>query len=221
MLSIHWHILRVLICQGNILMLLIHWDPFDPPGIFLPFFYVFLNFPLHFQPPRNSARIFFFFFAKLHLVQWGGLNYVQFSHQVCSRLFIFLQQLPTVSFLSILFISLISSHSLTFSTKAIFLSLIPSQFDFHLLLQSQLFSQTLSSPSMAPKSRKSSYLLSTDDFHLTCWNGPVRLATTPPLTYRSQQHLSEGARAGLVSISNFSHFSSFPLIFYFNLFLGL
>jgi len=74
---------------------------------------------------------------------------------------------------------------------------------------------------MVPKSKKSSYILSTDAFHLTRWNGAVRLTTAPPLTYGSQQYLSEGARAGLVNFSNFSQFSSLPLIFHFNSFLGL
>ena len=144
---------------------------------------------------------------------------MQFSHQVCSRLFIFFSNsYQPFLFLFILFISPISSHSLTLSTKALCLSLIPSQFDSHLLLQSLLLSQTLSSPSIAPKSKNSSYILSIDAFHLTRWNGAIRLTTAPPLTYRSQQHLSEGARVGSVNFSNFSHFSSLPLIFHFNLF---
>ena len=106
---------------------------------------------------------------------------------------------------------------LTLSTKTSCLSLIPSQSDPHFLLQSQLLSQTLSFTSMAPKS----YDLSTDAFHLTRWNGAVRPTAGPPLTYRSQQHLLKGARAGSVSFSNFSHFSIFPLIFCFNIFLNL
>ena len=121
----------------------------------------------------------------------------------------------------IFFISLISSHSLTLSTKAFCLSHILSQSVPHPLLQSQFLPQTLSSPSMAPKSKKCSCIISTDSFHLTHWNGAVRLTKAPPLTYRSQQHLSEGARVGSVSFSNFSHFSSFPLIFHFNMFLSL
>ena len=127
---------------------------------------------------------------------------------------------PTVTnhffFLFILFISLVSSYSLTlqllfffFPTKASTLSLIPSQSNFHLLLHSQLLSQTLSSPSMAPKSSKSSYILSTDILHLTCWNGAVRLMTTPHLNYRSQQHISKGARIGSVSFPNCSYFQVF------------
>ena len=147
---------------------------------------------------------------------------MQFSHQVCSRLFIFFfffQQLPIIFFFSFSLSSLISSHSPTLFTKTFCFSLIPSLSDSHLLLQSQLLSQTLSFPSMAPK--KSSYILSIDAFHLTCWNGVVRLTTAPPLTCRSQQHLLEGARVGSISFLNFSHFSSFPLIFHFNPFLGL
>ena len=131
---------------------------------------------------------------------------------------------PTVTnhfFFSFSLSSFISSHSLTLSTKAFFLSLSPSQSDLRLLLHSQLLSQALSSPSMTPKSKKSSYILSTDAFPLTHWNGVVRLTTTSTLTYRSQQHLSEGTRARSISFSNFSRFSSFPLIFYFNMFLSL
>ena len=140
---------------------------------------------------------------------------------MCSHLFVFLLRLPTISFIFILFISLISSHSLLFSTKALAslsflhnLTLI-SFFNLNFSLK---FSHLLQ---WNPKSRKSSYVLSTDVFHLTRWNGAVRLTAAPSLTYRSQQHLLEGARARSVSFSNFSHFSSFPLIFRFNLFLGL
>ena len=140
---------------------------------------------------------------------------------MCSRLFIFLQWLPTISFLFILFISFMSSHSLTPYTKVFCLFLTPSKFGSHLLLQSQFLSQTLSSPSMAPKSKKCSYIISTDSFHLTRGNGAVRLTKAPPLTYRSQQHLSEGVRARSLSFSKFSNFSSFHLIFHFNMFLTL
>ena len=148
-------------------------------------------------------------------------------------MFLTLHFSPTVTnrffLLFILFISLISSHSLTlqllslffFSAKVSTLSLIPSQSDFYLLFHSQLLSQILSSPSMAAKSQKSSYVLSIDILHLTRWNGAVRLSAAPPLTYKSQQYISEGVRTGSVSFSNFPHFSSFPLICCFNLFLHL
>ena len=126
----------------------------------------------------------------------------------------FFQRLPTI-FFSFSFSSSPSSLHILYlfnfcsffsSTKAFAFSLISSQSDFHFLLQSQLFSQTLSSPSMAPKSRKISNVLSTDVFYLTRWNGVVRLTATPHLTYRSQQHNLEGARTGSVSFSHFSHF---------------
>ena len=39
---------------------------FDLLGIFLPFLDVYLNFPLHFQPPENSVGIFEFFFFLLN-----------------------------------------------------------------------------------------------------------------------------------------------------------
>ena len=110
--------------------------------------------------------------------------------------------------------------SLTLSTKNFCLSLIPSQSDPHLLLQSPILSQTLSSPSIAPKSKKSSYILSTNAFHLTHWNRVVRLTKASPLTYRSQQHLFKGVRAGPVRIFFFL-FQAIPLIFRFDLFLGL
>jgi len=74
---------------------------------------------------------------------------------------------------------------------------------------------------MALKSKKGSYIFSNDTFHLTRWNGVVRLNGTPSLTYRSQHHLSEVAKAELVSFFHFFHFQVFPLIFHFDLFLGL
>ena len=113
--------------------------------------------------------------------------------------------------------------SLTPSTKTLCLSFIPSQSNSHLFLQSHILSQTLSSPSIAPKSKKSSYILSTDALHLTRWNGVIRLAEDPPLTYKSQQLLFEDARVGSVSVFLFFffHFQACPLIFRFDLFLGL
>ena len=147
-------------------------------SVFFGCIFFFFNFPLHFQPSRNFMGIFdFFFLAKLRVVQRGGLNYMQYSHQVCSRLFIFFSLMVTNRFF---FHSLHLPHlfifSLTPSTKTFCLSFIPSQSNSHLFLQSHLLSQTLSSPSMAPKSKKSSYILSIDAFHLTCQNGEVRLA---------------------------------------------
>ena len=58
--------LMLLIHKGIFLMVLIRWgndfdasdllgNDFDLLGIFLPFLDLFLNFPLHFQPPGNYA----------------------------------------------------------------------------------------------------------------------------------------------------------------------
>ena len=117
-------------------------------------------------------------------------------HCAHTYLFIFfLQRLPTISFFHSLHLPPLFIFLLTLSTKTSCLSLIPSQSDPH--------------PLMAPKSKKSSYILSTDAFHPTHQNGVVRLTTAPPLTYRSQQHLSKGARARLVSFIIFFPFSSF------------
>ena len=57
---------------------------------------------------------------------------------------------------------------------------------------------------MAPKSKKSSYAIFGDVFNLTRW--VVRLNEPPQLTHRSNDHLLENARTGLVSFSNFSNF---------------
>ena len=106
--------------------------------------------------------------------------------------FFFFSLFSSLSSLHILY--LFNFSSFFFCTKASTLSLsFPSQI-YSNLLQSQLLSQTLSSPTMAPKSRKSSYVLSTDIIHLTHWNGVVRLTAAPTLSYRSQQHILEGAR---------------------------
>ena len=59
---------------------------------------------------------------------------------------------------------------------------------------------------MAPKSKKSSYVIFGDMFNLTHWNGAMSLKESPSLTYRPHDHLLESARTGLVSFSNFSHF---------------
>lgn len=62
---------------------------------------------------------------------------------------------------------------------------------------------------MAPKSKKTSYVLSSDAFNLKFWSEAVRLNESPLLTYRLQDHLLEGAKMGLVSFSNFTHFQVF------------
>ena len=71
-------------------------------------------------------------------------------------------------------------------------------------------SMTLDRPEHTPpKSKKTLYLLLSDAFNLTHWNGEIRLTKSPLLTYRPQDHLSEDARAVLVSFSNFSRFLIF------------
>ena len=70
--------------------------------------------------------------------------------------------------------------------------------------------------SMASKSKtkKTSYVLFCDAFNLTRRNRVVRLNESPPLTYRSQDHLLANARAGLVRFSNFLIFEfCFDLLF--------
>ena len=75
--------------------------------------------------------------------------------------------------------------------------------------------------SMAPKSKKNSYVLSKDALNLTRWSGAMRLMESPLLTYHPEDHLSANAQVRLVSFSFFFLISSFPLIFYFDLFLDL
>ena len=42
---------------------------------------------------------------------------------------------------------------------------------------------------MAPKAKKSSYIQSFDAFHLTCWNGAMRLVGPSSLTYWPENHI--------------------------------
>ena len=124
---------------------------------------------------------------------------------------------PTVSFL---FPSLHLPHIFIFSlTLQLLLSLYRSFYPFSLpftiwLLLFHILSFFLKlSPSlsflissMAPKSKKTSYMLSSDAFNLTAWSGVVRLMEPLPI-YRLEDHLSANARNRLVSFSFFfSHF---------------
>ena len=129
--------------------------------------------------------------------------------------------------LFILFISLISSHSPHLSNFHLFSLQNPASLPFFptiwfLSLKSRHLKLSLSPSSfifsMAPKSKKTSYVLSSDAFNLIHWNGVVRLNESLPMTYRPQDHLLEGARTGSVSFSKFSHF---PLIFHLNMFLDM
>ena len=74
-------------------------------------------------------------------------------------------------------------------------SLISQTLSFSLLLSS--------SSSMAHKAKKSSYVLSSNAFHLTRWSGATRLMGPPPLTYQPENHIPMGKS---VSFSFFSHF---------------
>ena len=142
---------------------------------------------------------------------------MQFSHQLPSSLFIFLQWLPTISLFSyshhlpyLFTISLIPQLPL-FSAKTICSSLILSS----LIIKNSLPFSNYLIFSMEPKSKtkKTSYSIFGEIFNLTCQDGATRLTKSPPLIYKTQNHLLEGAWARLVSFSNFSHFSHFALIF--------
>ena len=104
-----------------------------------------------------------------------------------------------------LFIFLITPLSF-FSTKTYFPSLFSSLPDSLIFLNSLFFSFSpfLSSSSpMAPKAKKSSYVLSVDAFHLTHWSGATRLVGPLPLTYWPENHIPMGESA---SYSFFPHF---------------
>ena len=169
---------------------------------------------------------FLFFIFKLILLYCSWLNYTKFSHQVCSHLFIFPNDCQPFLFL---LHSLHLPHLLTF-----FITLqLPFFFlykNFHLLsfphiiwfsssFKAPSFSHSLSrlssSPQMAPKAKKTSYVLFSDTFFLIHWSGAVRLMKPPSLTYRPENHIPI---AEFVSFSNFSHFQVslwfFVLIFF-------
>jgi len=139
--------------------------------------------------------------------------------------FHFLQRLPTISFLLLHSLHLLHLF-IFFTTPLSFLSTkasLPSFFSSHLLILS--FSQTLSfslflssSPSIAPKAKKSSYVLSSYAFHLIHWSGATRLVGPPPLTYQPENHIPMGES---VSFSFFFSLSSFPMIFGLNVFLTM
>ena len=86
---------------------------------------------------------------------------------------------------------------------------LPHLFSLHplILSNSSIFSFSLflsSSSPMAPKAKKSFYVLFADAFHLTRWIGTTRLVGPPPLTYRLENHIPMGE---FVSFSFFfSHF---------------
>ena len=148
---------------------------------------------------------------------------------MCSHLFIFPQRLPTDSFFphlphlfifSLLFNFYHFFFLFFFYTKASALS--PSFTIWFFLLA---FSLKLSASlhflisSMAPKSKKTSHMLSSNAFNFTCWSGAVRLMEPPLLTYRPENQSSFGKCPSQIGeFSNFSHFWvflwSFVLIYF-------
>ena len=60
---------------------------------------------------------------------------------------------------------------------------------------------------MAPKSKKTSYVLSSNTFNLTRWSRAIRLLEPPSLIYQPKDHLLANAQAKLVSFSFFFSFS--------------
>ena len=144
---------------------------------------------------------------------------------MCSCLFIFfLQWLQTIFFL---LHCLHLPHLFTFSiTLLSFFSKkkhpTPLFFSHPLtppFPQTPSFTHLLSSSSpMAPKAKKSSYILSSDAFHLTRWSGAMRLIGLPPLTYRSENHIP---MAESISFQKIFSFSSFSMILHFNVFLAM
>ena len=127
----------------------------------------------------------------------------------------FSQRLPTISFLFLH--SLHPPHLFTFfitplsylSTKTTLPSFFSSLLDSLILLNPLIFSFSLilsSFSPMAPKAKKSSYILSFDAFHLTPWSGAMRLVGLPPLTYQPENHIPIGE-----SVSFFIFFSHFQV----------
>ena len=79
---------------------------------------------------------------------------------------------------------------ITFPLYKYFLTL--SYFNTLIIPSHSLIHNSLSLPnsfiSRAPKSQKSSYVLSDDVFNLTCWNGAVRLNKPPSLIHGIMQN---------------------------------
>ena len=150
---------------------------------------------------------------------------------MCSHLFIFPQRLPTDSFfphLPHLFIfSLLFNFShffflFFFSIKASTLS--PSFTIWFFLLA---FSLKLSASlhflisSMAPKSKKTSHMLSSNAFNFTCWSGSETNGTPSVDIPAGESIIFRQMPEPNWWVFQFFSFLSFPLIFCFNLFLDL
>ena len=138
---------------------------------------------------------------------------MQFSHQLPSSLFIFLQWLPTISLFSyshhlpyLFTISLIPQLPL-FSAKTICSSLILSS----LIIKNSLPFSNYLIFSMEPKSKtkKTSYSIFSEIFNLTCQDGATRLTKSPPLIYKPQNHLLEGCMGQIGKFFKLFSFFSF------------
>ena len=120
---------------------------------------------------------------------WGNLE----------MFFFFLFLLHSL-YLPHLFTFLITFLSFFLSTK----TSLSSHFLTLPFSQTLLFPHFLSSSSlMAPKAKKTSYVLSSNAFHLTYWNGAKRLMGPSLLTYRLENQIP---MAEFVSFQTFSHF---------------
>ena len=81
---------------------------------------------------------------------------------------------------------------LFFPTKTSFSLFLTPSGSLKTLSFSHFLSSLSSSPLMAPKAKKSSYILSSNAFQLTCWSGVVRLMGPPPLIYQLKESHSHG-----------------------------
>ena len=193
--------------------------------VFLSFLDAFLNFLLHFLPSGNSQGYFdfFFFYQTTHrlverrVIQPSDLLASSKVFLTISNHFFYFSSYFSSSSSS-LYILFNSPTSIPLQKLSAFLSfphnLIFSFQNFFLSLPNSFFS-------MAPKSQKSSYVLSSDVFNLTRQNAAMRLNEAPSLTHRPYDHLPKSARTGLVCFSSFFSFSHFALFFHFNIFLDI
>ena len=74
---------------------------------------------------------------------------------------------------------------------------------------------------MAPKSEKTSYVLSSDAFNLTRWSGDSEAARTAFIDIPADGSSFSKCLGQISEFFSFFSFSSFPLIFRFNQFLDL
>ena len=142
---------------------------------------------------------------------------------MCSRLFIFPNDYQPFLFLLhslhlpqlfTFFLTLQLPLSLLYKTFPLFP--FPHTIWLSHSLKTPLFSHFLSrfssSPSMASKAKKTSYVLSSDVFLFTCWSGAVWLMEPPSLTYRLENCIP---MAEFVSFFRLFSFQVSSLIFCF------